>query len=135
MITLSVSLHAPNDEIRNSIMPVNKKYPIKELMQACSYYIKTTNRRITYEYSLISGVNDSEACAKELRKLIQNTLCHVNLIPVNSVVESGFIKSSDKTIEKFRDILMEGHISTTIRRTLGEDIDASCGQLRKNNLH
>lgn len=129
-ITLSISLHAPNDEKRSVIMPVNKKYNIAALMKACRYYIEKTNRRISFEYTLISGVNDTEAEAKELLKLISGMLCHVNLIPVNEVKETGFKQGNRKAIERFREILENGGISATVRREMGADISAACGQLR-----
>lgn len=129
-ITLSISLHAPNDEKRSVIMPVNKKYNIAALMKACRYYIEKTNRRISFEYTLIGGVNDTEAEAKELLKLISGMLCHVNLIPVNEVKETGFKQGNRKAIERFREILENGGISATVRREMGADISAACGQLR-----
>ncbi len=133
-ITLSVSLHAPNDNIRNSIMPVNKKYNVEKLIKACKDYINTTTRRISFEYSLISGVNDSEDDAKELASLLKGMLCHVNLIPVNHVEESGFNKGTNAQIEAFMNKLISLGINTTVRRELGSDISASCGQLRKRTL-
>lgn len=133
-ITLSVSLHATNDEKRSEIMPVNKKYNIHKLMDACNYYIKKTNRRISFEYTLIRGVNDTPAEAEELLKLISGMLCHVNLIPVNEVKETGFVSSDKNAVEKFRRILEKGGISATIRREMGADISAACGQLRASAL-
>lgn len=133
-ITLSVSLHAPNDDIRNTIMPVNSKYNVAELIKACRDYIDTTTRRISFEYSLISGVNDSVDNAKELAKLLKGMLCHVNLIPVNKVKERGFEKGTKAQIEKFRNTLVSLGINATVRRELGSDISASCGQLRKKIL-
>ncbi len=129
-ITLLISLHAPNDKRRSEIMPINKKYPIAELMEACDYYIKKTGRRISFEYTLISGVNDSIAEADELADLIRGKLCHVNLIPVNKVKETGFDKSDRKRIESFERRLSERGITATIRREMGSDINAACGQLR-----
>lgn len=129
-ITLSISLHAPNDEKRSAIMPVNKKYNIAALLDACRYYIEKTNRRISFEYTLISGVNDTETEAKELLKLISGMLCHVNLIPVNEVKETGFKQGNRKAIERFREVLEHGGISATVRREMGADISAACGQLR-----
>ena len=131
-ITLSISLHAPNDEKRSAIMPVNKKYNIEKLLKACRYYIEQTGRRISFEYTLIRGVNDNEAEARELLKLIKGMLCHVNLIPVNEVKESGFSASDRNAVEKFRAVLEKGGISATIRREMGADISAACGQLRAN---
>jgi 23S rRNA (adenine2503-C2)-methyltransferase len=130
-VTLSVSLHAPNDELRNSIMPVNKKYNLKRLFEACDYYVMKTNRRVTYEYSLISGVNDSVSTAKELLKLTKGRLSHINLIPVNEVEHTGFKKGNTESINAFRSVLEQGGVTTTIRRELGDDIDAACGQLRR----
>lgn len=131
-ITLSISLHAPNDEKRSAIMPVNKKYNIEKLLKACRYYIEQTGRRISFEYTLIRGVNDNEAEARELLKLIKGLLCHVNLIPVNEVKESGFSASDRNAVEKFRAVLEKGGISATVRREMGADISAACGQLRAN---
>ena len=133
-ITLSVSLHAPNNEIRNSIMPVNKKYPIEELITACRDYIKTTTRRISFEYSLISGVNDSKENAEELARLLKGMLCHVNLIPVNKIEEREYHKGNKKEIRAFCERLNSLGINATVRRELGSDIQASCGQLRKKLL-
>ncbi len=133
-ITLSVSLHAPNNEIRNRIMPVNKKYPVEELIKACKAYIKTTTRRISFEYSLISGVNDSIENAVELAHLLKGMLAHVNLIPVNHVEERDFHKGKMSDIKNFREKLIQLGINATIRRELGSDISASCGQLRKKVL-
>ena len=129
-LTLSVSLHAPNNSIRNASMPVNKKYDIDELIKACKYYADTTGRRISFEYAMIKGVNDSDECAFELARRLKGILCHVNLIPVNNVRETGFIKSSVERQKKFIDILGSRGITATVRRTLGSDINASCGQLR-----
>ena len=133
-ITLSVSLHAPNDEKRSAIMPINKKYNIAELMSACRYYIEKTNRRISFEYTLIRGVNDTPEEARELLGLISGMLCHVNLIPVNKVAETGFSASNREAIDRFRDILEKGGITATIRREMGADISAACGQLRAQAL-
>lgn len=129
-ITLAVSLHAPFDHIREKLMPINRKYTIKELIQACDHYAKMTNRRITYEYALIKGVNDSDQCAHKLTALLKNKLSHVNLIPVNDVAERDYIKSTEKRIKEFADILEAGGVNVTIRRELGSDINAACGQLR-----
>ncbi len=133
-ITLSVSLHAPNNEIRDKIMPVNKKYRIEELIKACKSYINTTGRRISFEYSLISGVNDSEENAYELYKLLKGMLCHINLIPVNHVEEREFYKGDASSIKRFTDKLLSLGMNATVRRELGSDISASCGQLRKKVL-
>ena len=133
-ITLTISLHAPNDAIRDTIMPVNHKYKIDELIKACHNYVDTTGRRISFEYSLISGVNDNEAQAHELARLIKPIHAHVNLIPVNNVEEREFHKGTKEEIQKFRDTLISLGINATIRRELGADISASCGQLRKKVL-
>ena len=129
-ITLSVSLHAPNDEIRDKIMPVNHKYKVAELISACRYYISLTGRRISFEYTLIKGVNDSLSCADELAALMHGMLCHVNLIPVNYVSERGLLPSDRHTVDAFCKRLCLKNINTTVRRTLGGEINASCGQLR-----
>lgn len=133
-VTLAISLHAPNDEIRSSIMPINRKYGIGELIKACRAYFKKTGRRITFEYSLMSGVNDSPKEAKELAALIKDIHAHVNLIPVNKVEERKFKKGSRREIEEFAGTLKRLGINATIRRELGSDISASCGQLRKRTL-
>lgn len=129
-ITLSVSLHAPCDEIRCRIMPVAKIYPFDSLMAACRRYTAATNRRISYEYALISGVNDSDRDAHSLGRLLAGQLCHVNLIPVNEVKERGYKKSTRERVNGFAGILESYKINTTVRRRLGGDINASCGQLR-----
>ncbi len=131
-ITLSISLHATNNEMRNKIMPVNKMFDIEALLSACKYYIKETNRRISFEYTLISGVNDDIKTANELSKLLSGMLCHVNLIPVNAVSETGFKKTDLKQVEAFREYLEKHKIPATIRREMGSDISAACGQLRRN---
>lgn len=130
-LTLSISLHAPNDEIRNQTMPVNSKWNVDTLLKACRDYTKTTSRRISFEYAMISGVNDSDECARELGRRLKGMLCHVNLIPVNSVNERDYKKSSDNRIAEFIKILEKFGINVTVRRTLGSDINASCGQLRR----
>ena len=129
-LTLSVSLHAPNNSIRSNSMPINHKYDIEELLKACRYYAQTTNRRISFEYAMIKGVNDSDDCAVELANRLKGILCHVNLIPVNNVRETNFVKSSVERQKRFIDILASRGITATVRRTLGSDINASCGQLR-----
>jgi 23S rRNA (adenine2503-C2)-methyltransferase len=129
--TLAISLHAPNNEIRDTLMPINKKYRIEELIDACRYYINKTNKRITFEYALINGVNDSEKNAEQLAKLLQGMLGHVNLIPINEVEEKGFSKATKAAIDRFRSILDRNRIEVTVRRELGSDINAACGQLRK----
>lgn len=133
-ITLSISLHAANNEMRNAIMPINKKYDIKALLCACRHYIEITNRRITFEYTLICGVNDNLETAAELAALLRGMLCHVNLIPVNPIKETGFKKSKSDRIEAFRLYLEKHKIAATIRREMGSDINAACGQLRQNRL-
>lgn len=133
-ITLAISLHAPNDEIRDSIMPVNHKWKIKELMEVCREYVNTTGRRITFEYSLISGVNDSVQQARELAKLIRPIHGHVNLIPVNKVEERDYHKGSAEDIRAFCELLETLGINASVRRELGSDISASCGQLRKKTI-
>lgn len=130
-ITLAVSFHAPNDEIRNSLMPVSKANPMDKLLEACRFYADKTKRRITFEYSLIKGVNDSADNAKQLASKLKGMLCHVNLIPINDVKEKDYVKSSNESIKRFEDILLSRGIETTVRRSLGGDIDAACGQLRK----
>lgn len=132
--TLSISLHATNNEKRSSMMPVNNVYPIEELIQACKDYTIKTNRRISFEYALAKDNNDNLEDAKELAKLLKGMLCHVNLIPINKIENGKFDKSSNENIMKFRDYLNEHGIVATIRRELGSDIDAACGQLRRKNL-
>lgn len=129
-ITVSVSLHAPNDAIRNRIMPINKKWDIDELIKSCHYYIEETGRRISFEYTLIDGVNDSLECADELAQRLAGLICHVNLIAVNPIREKCFSKSSAEMVAKFQKRLLEKGINATVRRVLGADINASCGQLR-----
>lgn len=133
-LTLSVSLHAPNDKIRSTLMPINNKYNVSQLIKACRDYVNKTSRRISFEYSMISGINDSDECAEELLKLLKGMLCHVNLIPVNNVRENNFVKSDDKRLKKFVSILEKNSVNVTVRRTLGKDIEASCGQLRKKHI-
>ena len=130
-LTLSVSLHAPNDEVRNRIMPVNRAYPSEELLEACRRYYRETSRRVSFEYAMIDGVNDSEADAKELLRRLKGLPAHFNLIPLNHVEESPLKPSSKAAVAKFQKILEDGGIPATVRRTLGGDIDASCGQLRR----
>lgn len=129
-LTLTISLHAPNNEIRSNTMPVNNKYPIEVLLKACKEYGKKTGRRVSFEYTLIKNVNDSERNALELASRLKGSLCHINLIPVNDVAERGNVRSSKEDIIKFQNILKRNGINATIRRTLGADINASCGQLR-----
>ncbi len=131
-LTLSVSLHAPSDEIRSRIMPVNRAYPVDELLDACRRYYEATSRRVSFEYAMIDGVNDTPECAKLLLKKLKGLGAHVNLIPLNHVAESPLQPSSRRAVAEFQRILLDGGISATVRRTLGGDIDASCGQLRRN---
>ncbi len=133
-LTLSVSLHAPNDQLRSRTMPVNRRYPIGELLDACRRYARDTSRRISFEYALIAGENDSEANARELAARLKGMLCHVNLIPVNPVAERGYRASSREAVERFTRILDQAGIAVTVRRRLGSDINAACGQLRRENL-
>jgi len=130
-LTLSVSLHAPTDEIRNTIMPVNKAYPTEELLEACRRYYATTGRRISFEYAMINGVNDTEEAARLLLKRLKGLPAHMNLIPLNHVEESPLKPSTRQAVMRFQKILEDGGIPATVRRTLGGDIDASCGQLRR----
>lgn len=129
-LTLSVSLHASDNNRRSEIMPVNRAYPIEELLSACRDYIKNTGRRITFEYAVINDVNSSEADARKLAELLRGMNCHVNLIPVNNVKERSYT-SSMKTVNRFREMLVQRGINATVRRTLGADINAACGQLRR----
>ena len=133
-ITLSISLHAPFDHIRSEMMKVNKKWNIGELLKACRDYQSVTGRRISFEYAMIKGVNDTEECAFELAKILKGIMCHVNLIPVNPVKENTYTKTDQKGLESFAKRLNGLGINTTVRRTLGGDIDASCGQLRRKVL-
>jgi len=133
--TLSVSLHASNNNTRSSMMPVNNAYPIEELMKACKYYIEKTNKRISFEYALAKDNNDNLEDAKDLVKLLQGMLCHVNLIPINKIDSGKYTKSTNESIIKFRDYLNNHGIVATIRRELGSDIAAACGQLRKQNIN
>ena len=130
-LTLSVSLHAPTDEIRNTIMPVNKAYPTEELLAACRRYYEKTNRRISFEYAMINGVNDTPQAAKLLLKRLKGLPAHMNLIPLNHVEESPLKPSTREAVQRFQKILEDGGVPATVRRTLGSDIDASCGQLRR----
>ncbi len=132
-VTLSISLHAPNDEIRRQTMPIAKRYTIKELIESCRRYIDKTGRRISFEYALISGVNDSVEDARELARLLSGMICHVNLIPVNPIKEKDFKRSEKNAIKEFTDTLESYKINATVRRRLGADINASCGQLRQED--
>ena len=130
-LTLSVSLHAPNDAIRNTIMPVNKAYPVDELLAACRRYYQKTGRRISFEYAMIDGVNDTPEAAKELIGKLKGMGAHMNLIPLNHVEESPLKPSSKQAVSRFQKLLEDAGIPATVRRSLGGDIDASCGQLRR----
>ena len=132
--TLSVSLHGSNNKTRSSMMPINNSYPIEELIKACKYYIEKTNKRISFEYALAKDNNDNLEDAKELVKLLKGMLAHINLIPINKIEEGKYTKSTNENIIKFRDYLNDHGIVATIRRELGADISAACGQLRKQNL-
>lgn len=133
-ITLSISLHAPNDRIRDILMPINKKYPIKELIKAGKFYGDKTKRRVTYEYILINDLNDGKKEAKELANLLKNQLSHINIIPINSVKERNFFRPSEEKIHKFLEYLTTENISATIRKEMGADVNAACGQLRNSYL-
>ena len=133
-INLAISLHAPNDEIRNDIMKINRKYKINDVMEAVNTYLEKTNRRVTFEYILIGGVNDSLDNAEELAKLLKNTLCYVNLIPYNEVSTKPFKKTTHEQAEKFFSVLRKKGINATLRMEHGADIDSACGQLRAKVL-
>ena len=130
-ISLAISLHGPNNELRSKVMPVNKAYPIEELLAACRRYYDATGRRIHFEYAMIDGVNDTPECAKELLGRLKGLGAHVNLIPLNHVEESPLKPSSREAVARFQKLLEDGGVTATVRRTLGGDIDASCGQLRR----
>lgn len=131
-VTLAVSLHAPEDELRKELMPVAYQYSIEEILNACHNFVKMTGRRVTFEYSLVKGENDSERHAQLLAKLLKGLLCHVNLIPVNPISERDYIQSERESIEKFKNMLEKYQINVTIRREMGRDIAAACGQLRRD---
>ena len=131
-LTLSVSLHAPDNETRSKTMPINNRYPIEELIKACRDYFDATGRRVSFEYAMIDGVNDADSCAEKLSNLLKGLNCHVNLIPVNSVKGTGYKKSRTDRQQAFISILEKHSITATVRRTLGSDINASCGQLKRN---
>ena len=133
-VTLAISLHAFSDEKRREIMPIAKKYSISEILEACEYYINKTGSRITFEYSLVAGVNDCKEDAKSLSKLVKGMLCHVNLIPVNEIKENTLKRPSKKNILEFEEILKDNGIEVTVRREMGTDINAACGQLRRSYL-
>ncbi len=130
-LTLSVSLHAPNDAIRNRIMPINRRWPVADLLDMCRRYTDVTGRRISFEYAMMAGVNDSDDCARELADRLRGMLCHVNIIPANAVEGKSHKASSRARLQAFCDILKAKGINVTVRRTLGSDIEASCGQLRR----
>ena len=130
-VTLSVSLHSPDARRRSEIMPVNRKYPLPELLEACRYYFQTTGRRVTMEYAVIDGVNGTKADAKKLADCLRGMQCHVNLIPVNPIAERSF-RAFRKNVEQFEQELRRLGVNATIRRTLGSDIQAACGQLRRD---
>ena len=132
-LTLSVSLHAPTDEKRSAIMPINDRYNVKELISACDRYFKATGRRISFEFGLIKGVNDDMETARELTSLLKPLgVCHVNLIPINEIREGDYKKSG--FVSSFQKALRQGGLNATVRRTLGADIEAACGQLRRDNI-
>jgi 23S rRNA (adenine2503-C2)-methyltransferase len=133
-VTLCVSLHAPNDEIRRQTMPIANRYSIAQILDACHYYIEKTGRRVTFEYSLIRGVNDSSEEAKELAALTKGLLCHINLIPVNPIEERTYRQSENEAVSKFKNVLENCGRNVTIRREMGRDIQAACGQLRKTYI-
>lgn len=134
-LTLAISLHAPNDDLRKTIMPSANRYKIKDILEACDYFFEKTGRRVTFEYSLMSGVNDSLQCAKELSELVKGKNCHINLIPVNPVKERDFKRSGNDRIADFKKLLEKNRINVTIRRGMGKNIDAACGQLRRSYMN
>lgn len=133
-INLAISIHAPNDELRSRLMPVNRRYPFQELIDACRYYLDKTGRRITFEYALIGSVNDQPEHAEELATVLKDMNCHVNLIPVNHVPERKYVRTPKEDIFRFKKILEQNRINTTIRREQGHDIAAACGQLRAKHM-
>lgn len=133
-ITLAISLHAPNDELRKTMMPIAYTYSIEQIMDACRYYLSQTARRISFEYSLVKGVNDSSECARQLIKLVHGMNCHINLIPVNPIKERDYEQSGKNSIHNFKEILEKAGVNVTIRREMGRDIDGACGQLRQNHI-
>ena len=132
---LAISLHAPNDEIRNQLMPISKAYPMDKLMEAVKYYEKEADRRVTFEYIMLKDVNDTIECARQLVKLIRGTKAYVNLIPYNPVDEKSFKRSEDDNVHRFFSYLMQHGVTTTVRKEFGNDIDAACGQLRAKEQH
>lgn len=133
-ITLALSLHASNQQKRLELMPVAKSYDIHEVIDACKYYFEQTGRRVTFEYSLVGGVNDTEQDAKELSRLVEGMNCHINLIPVNPIKERDYVQSNAQVIAAFKNKLERNGINVTIRREMGRDIDGACGQLRKKYI-
>ena len=133
-ITLAISLHAPNDDLRKKIMPIAKSGSLSMLLESCKYYTSKTGRRLTFEYSMIKDVNDGKKLARELCRILKGILCHVKLIPINSIDEKDYVKSTNSSIQEFKRILTNDGIRVTIRRELGSDIQAACGQLRKSYL-
>lgn len=133
-VTLALSLHAPNDEKRRELMPIANHYSLEEVLAACRYYFDRTGRRLTFEYSLVGGKNDSEEDARQLAGLLKGLNCHVNLIPVNPIKERNYVQSGQKVIEAFKNKLEKYKINVTIRREMGRDIDGACGQLRKSYM-
>lgn len=133
-ITLAISLHAPNDELRKTMMPIAYTYSIEQIMDACRYYLLQTARRISFEYSLVKGVNDSPECARQLIKLVHGMNCHINLIPVNPIKERDYEQSEKNSIHNYKEILEKAGVNVTIRREMGRDIDGACGQLRQNHI-
>ncbi len=133
-VTLALSLHAPNDEKRKELMPIAKKYSLKEVLEACDYYFEKTGRRISFEYALVGGVNDNDGEAEELISLLQGRNCHVNLIPVNPIKERDYVSTNRQKTEQFKNKLEKSKIQCTIRREMGRDIDGACGQLRRRHV-
>ncbi|WP_037372370.1 23S rRNA (adenine(2503)-C(2))-methyltransferase RlmN [Anaerovorax odorimutans] len=132
-VNLALSLHAPNDKIRNMLMPINNKYNVDELLEVCRGYINKTGRRVTFEYALVKGINDNINHAEELALKLKGMICHVNLIPLNNVLESNLKGTERDDVEKFKNVLEKKGIQVTVRREMGSDIDAACGQLRLRN--
>ncbi|MBM7623311.1 23S rRNA (adenine(2503)-C(2))-methyltransferase RlmN [Sporohalobacter salinus] len=132
-LVLAISLHAAEDEIRDNMMPINKRYPLEELITACEYYLERTNRRITFEYALIDGVNNRHEDAKKLAQLLSGLLCHVNLIPINPVKDLRLSRPNREDTKEFKKILNQNNIQATVRQERGKDIEAACGQLRTEN--
>ena len=133
-ITLAISLHAPNDELRKTMMPIANTYSIEQIMEACRYYFSRTARRISFEYSLVKGVNDTMESAKQLIELVKGMNCHINLIPVNPIKERDYEQSEKNSIRNFKEMLEKAGINVTVRREMGRDIDGACGQLRQNHI-